>query len=866
MGRQPWPTVERRGEFDAIRAALVGNTQVRGALLLGEAGVGKTTVLRSVTATLGSNAHWVVGTESAREVPLGAFAHLLTTPVAADPITMLANALEAVRANKYTIVCVDDLHLLDHLSATLLQQLAVEGTLRIAATARSNEPIPETITGLWKDGYLTRIDIPAFTRPEAVTLIETALGGRLEALTADLIWQASGGNALYLRHLVEGAVESGNLQPAKEIWRLRGDAPVTTKLTALLGSRLDSLDDDETRALQFLAIGRPLALDVSDELIGRDTLERLERRGLVSIVDDNGTPRVDFMHTLIGEAVRQRAGQLASHRLAAELLAVLANHPPVNATERIRRAELQLSAGADVDTRLLVNAAADAIALMNIETAERLAKAAEARGVGFRASELLARSLLMQGRTGEGEAILCSFDPDSLNEFELAQWGITRVANLRWFIGDADAAEQILELLDQRVDHPAIRLVLDGLRSALLVLDGHLEQASSLAERVLSAPSVPAVAVGWAVFGGGMSAALSGRTADAARLAARGREVYPEVDALMRFLLALGEVRAMTLAGDFDTAESRSGDVVRVTSPSQFRARAMAQILGATVDVGRGRLRAAMEKLEESLAALSDEAAAAWIVPARLLLAQCYCGLGMDEAAAPLIAELADGVGAGGRAFMPSIRIAEAWLAAAEGHVSGAIAAAVHAADLAAEGGQRAVELMALHAAARFGDRTCLPRLVQVAGEVGGPLAAADALHAQGLIDNDAAVVFSAGVEFERIGAMLSAADAAAQASELFERTGDRRRAVEAAALAERLTRQCGGLRTPAPRASSRPLPLSAREREIANLVARGLSNPEIADRLVLSRRTVEGHLYRIFAKVDVADRDQLAAVMRRGL
>jgi DNA-binding CsgD family transcriptional regulator len=334
----------------------------------------------------------------------------------------------------------------------------------------------------------------------------------------------------------------------------------------------------------------------------------------------------------------------------------------------------------------------------------------------------------------------------------------------------------------------------------------------------------------------------------------------------MRFLLALGEVRAMTLAGDFDTAESRSGDVVRVTSPSQFRARAMAQILGATVDVGRGQLRVAMEKLEESLAALSDEAAAAWIMPARLLLAQCYCGLGMDEAAAPLIAELADGVGAGGRAFRPSIRIAEAWLAAAEGHVSGAIAAAVHAADLAAQGGQRAVELMALHAAARFGDRTCLPRLVQVAGAVGGPLAAADALHAQGLIDSDAAMVFSAAVEFERIGAMLSAADAAAQASELFDRAGDRRRAVEAAALAERLTRQCGGLRTPAPRVRSRPLPLSAREREIANLVARGLSNPEVADRLVLSRRTVEGHLYRIFAKLDVADRDQLAAVMRRGV
>lgn len=869
MGRQSWPTVERRSEFDAVRAALVGKSEPRGALLVGDAGVGKTTVLRSVTASLGGdgrgNAHWVAATESARNVPLGVFAHLLSTPMTADPITLLANALETVRANGYSVICVDDVHLLDHLSATLVQQLAVEGVVRIAATARRDEPIPETITGLWKDGYLARLDVAPFTRSEAVTLIESALGGRLETLTADLIWQASGGNALYLRHLIEGAVRAETLKQVNGIWQLRGQVAVSTELAGLLGSRLDSLSGDETRALALLSVGHPLPLEVMEELAGRATLERLERGGLLSVTDDNETARVDFTHALIGEAVRQRTGHIASRRLTSELLAVLANHPPDTAAERIRRADLELVAGSTVETGLLMRAAADAIAVTNIDAAERFARAAVARGGGFRASELLARSLLLQGRTVEAEAILCSFDPESLTEFELAQWGVTRVANLRWSIGDAESAEQILELLDQRVGHPAIRLVFDGLRSALLVLDGHLEQATDLADQVLAEPTASAVALGWAVFGGGMSAALSGRTADAARLATRGRDISPNVDALMRFLLALGEVRALTLAGDFDTAQARSGDIVRVTSPSQFRARAMAQILAATVEVGRGQLRTAMERLEENLAALSGETAAAWILPARLLLAQCYCGLGMDEAAGVLVAELTDGVGAGGRSFGPSVRIAESWLAAAEGHMTGAVAAALHAADLAAEGGQRAVELMALHAAARFGDKSCLPRLVEVADEVGGPLGAADAAHARGLMNGDAAVVFSAAGEFERIGALLSAADAAAQASELFDRAGDRRHGVEAAAFADRLARQCGGLRTPALRGRSQPLPLSVREREIADLVARGLSNPEIAERLVVSRRTVEGHLYRIFAKLDISDREELTAVMRGG-
>lgn len=52
---------------------------------------------------------------------------------------------------------------------------------------------------------------------------------------------------------------------------------------------------------------------------------------------------------------------------------------------------------------------------------------------------------------------------------------------------------------------------------------------------------------------------------------------------------------------------------------------------------------------------------------------------------------------------------------------------------------------------------------------------------------------------------------------------------------------------------------LTPRERDIARLVAEGLTNGEIAKRLVLSRRTVESHLYRIFVKLGLSSRVQLA-------
>ena len=148
---------------------------------------------------------------------------------------------------------------------------------------------------------------------------------------------------------------------------------------------------------------------------------------------------------------------------------------------------------------------------------------------------------------------------------------------------------------------------------------------------------------------------------------------------------------------------------------------------------------------------------------------------------------------------------------------------------------------------------------------VGGRLAPVYGAHAAALANRDAAAAYSAAEQFEQIGALLSAADAAAQAAVLFNAAGDRRRTVEAAAAADRLAAACGGIKTPALMLAAQPLPLSTREREIANLVAQGLSNRDIAERLVVSARTVEGHIYRACIKLDVSDREELAAVIRKG-
>ena len=212
--------------------------------------------------------------------------------------------------------------------------------------------------------------------------------------------------------------------------------------------------------------------------------------------------------------------------------------------------------------------------------------------------------------------------------------------------------------------------------------------------------------------------------------------------------------------------------------------------------------------------------------------------------------------------FRPQLQIAQAWLAAARGTVRTAVELAQAAAVAARQSGQYAIEGEALNAAARFGDHTAASRLVELAGQIDGRLIGLHARHAAALAAGDGAELDRVATEYEQTGTLLCAADAAAQAAARFEATGNRRGLVDAAARANRLAAECGGIATPAVSAAAQPLPITPREREVANLVAARLTDREIAERLTLSVRTVENHVYQARTKLGVPDRESLAALI----
>jgi DNA-binding CsgD family transcriptional regulator len=330
----------------------------------------------------------------------------------------------------------------------------------------------------------------------------------------------------------------------------------------------------------------------------------------------------------------------------------------------------------------------------------------------------------------------------------------------------------------------------------------------------------------------------------------------------MRFNIADAHVSALLLSG-------RVGDAIDLAERVRRQAADLpgaAHLLGAAVAgraaLGAGRLDTACSLLQQAAVALSASGhAIGWGYRYDFPRATALAIRGSTEEAAAALAAL-DKLRRPFRSLDCERSLARAWVTAGQGAVSEAITILLSAAERARANKQFAAEVICLQTATQFGDRSVAPRLRELEALVEGPRVGLAARFAEALCDGDAAELVAVSEDFERMGDLVAAVDAAAHAAIGYRRQDQRGSALGCSARADALAQQCGDASTPALRQASERLPLTDREREIVMLIADGLSSRAVAERLSLSVRTVETHIYRAMAKTGTTSRDELANLL----
>ena len=847
---RPWPLTGRDEELRRVAAAI--RSGAVGIVVAGPAGVGKTRLAREALAVAGGRGAtvvWAHGSTAARPFPLGAFAGLLDVP-AGDAAETIGRALDALARQQPLVLAVDDAHLLDEHSAIVLHRVVVRRLAPALVTLRTGEPAPDTVTSLWKDDHLPRLDLAPLDAAETTGLVARVLGGPVESASARRLWTLTQGSPLFLRHLLAGEVTAGRFTPASGIWRWTSAPAISPGLAGLLERQIGGLAPGVQDVVDLVALAEPVAVPTLYALTFPADLEEAEDRGLVRT--DGLVARL--AHPLYGEVRRSAMGTLRARRLRGQVAQTLDAAP-----DPIPRAVLTLDSDLPPDPALFLRAAEAATRMYDLPLAERLARAAAATGDPV-ARLVHASVLSWLSRGDEAEAIFTDLAESAPDAGTRALIHLHRTGNLLWTLARPDDARQALAAAEATGAAP---LHVAGMSLALAAAGVELSAVLARGRELLRAELPDDLARILVASAVSAAAAVTGQPAlldEAAVVGGLTADRVPTV--IPGFGLADLQVLGHRLAGTPVRAEDQARRMQDASADLPGPARLMGLVVAGHAALAGGRVRDALLLLREAWAGLADSGHE-FRFRCRTLLATTLAQAGQAAQAAPLLA----GIRAGGhpayRLYAPDDLLALAWGAAAEGSTTESLGRAVAAADLARETGALTYEVLAWQTAVQFGDATAaLPRLTALA-EL-GPRAEVTRTHARAWADQDGEALLEAADAWARLGDLVAAGDAAAQAADVHRRQGRQGSALSAAARAEKLAGRSGA-RTPALATADRPLPLTVREREIAALAARGLSNKDIAERLTVSVRTVEGHLYRAGVKLGVSERTALADVLGVG-
>jgi len=861
--------VGRRSELEVFEHAL-DSAELEGMLIHGRAGVGKTRLAdecRRQAAASGHPTERVAGSRTAALLPLGAVAALLAgrlgRPGPDGQVHTVALLEETRRAlherhrGRRLVTVADDAALLDAASLALLEYLAAQRTIFLVATVRTGDPVPDLLTGLWRDRRLERVDLHDLSRSHLDTLLHLALGGPIEAGAARQFWEVTRGNPLYVHELVLGAIESGALVERSGVWHLEGRLPATSRLLDLVGQRIGSLSAEARSVVELLALCEPVELGYLEAAAPAGVLESLERSGLVTIAVDDGEARL--AHPLYSRVIRAAMPRLRARAiLLAEAERLEAMNPAVGPAA-LRIAVWRLDAGGRPDPAVLVRGAHLARYAHDFRVVRRLIEAVPAGQLDAAGALLLGEALYELGDFDASERVLARGQQLPASEPVALRLAVTRAKNAHWGLCQPEAALAINAAAAAVITSPPLAEELAADEAAILMFSGHPDRALAVLDRIAGSDQRTRVI---RAISGAPALAVTGRTAEAVRTAEAGFADHvalgDELAIAHPATHIVNQVFALTEAGRLAEAEqlARAGADIVASHRVPIAQIWFAANLGRVATL-QGRVATARRYFAEAagLAEASRFAGPRFMALSGLALAHAM--LGDADAATQALAERAALPAFG---FLgPEQQLADAWTALASRLPAAAADIFRGAAANAAATGHRTAESWLWHDLMRTSGYDASARLRELAAACDSPLVTARARHAAAARARDGKELAAVADDFEALGAMLLAAEAASAAAEAFSRAGDRRAVTAAQRRSSTLAAACESAATPGLAHAAVPVPLSGREREIVMLAATGMASKDIADRLFLSVRTVNNHLQHAYTKLGISSRAGLA-------
>ena len=828
--------------------------------------------------------------------------------------------LERLTAAKPLVLVLDDLHWADAASVELLGGLLRRPPAAPVLMAMAVRPrqVPERLSAATerahRQGMLDRVELGALTRAEAREL----LGEAVDGAAAAALYDESGGNPFYLEQLAR-SLDRTRDGTAAVPERLLTDLEVPPAVAAALAEELALLSDGARLVLEGAAVAGDLfepelaaaaaatseasALEALDELLGLD------------LVRETDVPRrFRFRHPLIRRAVYESTPggwRLSAHARSDETLAARGASAAVRA-HHVERSARQGDAAAVATLREAGDAVAQrapAIAAVWFGHALRLLPDAAPAEVRVELLLSRARALVATGQFAAGHsALLYSIGLVPADSVALRVRLTTACAGVEHLLGRHEQAHARLagamDGLHDPASHEAAALMIELAMDGFFRMDYELmrkwaERALSTARPVGDRP-LAAAAVAVLAFAN----ATSGATPEAE---ARRSQAAAFVADLTDDELALRLDAAANLAGAelyldrYDEAGAhaeRAISIGRATGQSEFIPLPYS-ILGQ-VKLLRGQLVEAAELLDNAVegARLSGNVQAlAGNLGNRSFAALAAGDVEMALATAEECVELTSGldqslVCAAGVALAAALyetgdpgRAVDSLIASSGGHELSLIPGVWRAkglelltrcwlalgrgsdAERAAAGAQATAAALRLRMAASMGDRA----------------AAAVALDA-GDSDLAAKRALAAAAAADEVGVPVDAALARTLAGRALAQAGQPERAVTELKHAASGLQACGALRYRGAaerelrrlghRIHRRTRPgtldgtgveaLTERELQVARLVVDRRTNPEIAEALFLSPKTVETHMRNILRKLDVSSRVEVARMVER--